>query len=31
MNMPMSKTVVAKAPEQAKTNLSALWVQLDER
>jgi len=25
MNMPMSKTVVAKAPEQPKTHLSALW------
>ncbi|WP_212796966.1 potassium-transporting ATPase subunit KdpB [Pseudomonas sp. St316] len=25
MNMPMSKTVAAKAPEQPKTHLSALW------
>ncbi|MGN8273965.1 potassium-transporting ATPase subunit KdpB [Pseudomonas sp. SMN5] len=25
MNMPMSKAVVSKAPEQPKTNLSALW------
>ncbi|MCP2071244.1 UNVERIFIED_ORG: K+-transporting ATPase ATPase B chain [Pseudomonas lini] len=25
MNMPMSKTVVAKAPEQPKTAISALW------
>ncbi|WP_434672484.1 potassium-transporting ATPase subunit KdpB [Pseudomonas sp. R1-15] len=25
MNMPMSKTVVAKAPEQPQTQLSALW------
>jgi K+-transporting ATPase ATPase B chain len=25
MNMPMSKTVVAKAPEQPQTRLSALW------
>ncbi|MBO1538711.1 potassium-transporting ATPase subunit KdpB [Pseudomonas sp. OA65] len=25
MNMPMSKTIAAKAPEQPKTHLSALW------
>ena len=25
MNMPVSKTVVAKAPEQQKTAISALW------
>ena len=25
MNMPVTKTVAAKAPEQTKTAISALW------